>query len=62
MKTEVVRNELRHGHISYIFRAEVVSGLPNGQTITVTDDQSWLQQGDQWRLKFQQATAARPVD
>lgn len=50
MKTEVVRNELRHGHISYIFRAEVVSGLPNGQTITITDDQSWQQQGDQWRL------------
>ena len=23
MKTEVVRNEMRHGHISYIFRAEV---------------------------------------
>lgn len=50
MKTEVVRNEPRHGHISYIFRAEIVSGLPNGQTITVTNDQSWQQQGDQWRL------------
>jgi len=50
MKTEVVRNEMRHGHISYIFRAEVQSGLPNGQTINVTDDQSWQQQGDQWRL------------
>lgn len=50
MKTEVVRNELRHGHISYIFRAEVVSGLPNGQTISVTDDQSWQQEDGQWRL------------
>jgi Thioredoxin-like len=50
MKTEVVRNEMRHGHISYIFRAEVRSGLPNGQTINVTDDQSWQQQGSQWRL------------
>jgi thioredoxin 1 len=50
MRTEVVRNEPRHGHISYIFRAEIVSGLPNGQTITVTNDQSWQQQGDQWRL------------
>jgi hypothetical protein len=50
MKTEVVRNELRHGHISYIFRAEVQTGLPNGQTVTITDDQVWLQQGDQWRL------------
>ncbi len=50
IKTEVVRNEPRHGHISYIFRAEVVSGLPNGQTVKVTDDQSWQDQGGQWRL------------
>src|ERR1700733_4537795 len=49
MKTEVVRNELRHGHISYIFRAEVASGLPNGQTTSVTDDQSWQQEDGQWR-------------
>jgi thioredoxin 1 len=50
IKTEAIRNETRHGHISYIFRAEVQSGLPNGQTINVTEDQSWEQQGDQWRL------------
>ncbi len=50
MKTEVVRDEPRHGNISYIFRAEVQSGLPNGQTVNITDDQSWQQQGDQWRL------------
>ena len=50
MKVEVVRNEVRHGHISYIFRAEVQTGPPNGQTVNITDDQSWLQQGDQWRL------------
>lgn len=50
MKTYVVRNEPRHGHISYIFRAEVVPGQSNAQTIWVTDDQSWQKQGDQWRL------------
>jgi thioredoxin 1 len=50
MKTDVVRNEMRHGHISYIFGAEVESGLLNGQTVNVTEDQSWQQQGDQWRL------------
>jgi thioredoxin family protein len=50
MRTEVVRNEMRHGYISYIFRAEVQSTLPNGQTINVTEDQTWQQQGDQWRL------------
>jgi thioredoxin-related protein len=50
MKTEVVRNEMRHGHISYIFRAEVQSGMPNSQTVNLTEDQSWQQQGGQWRL------------
>jgi thioredoxin 1 len=44
----VIRNEPRHGHISYIFRAEVQTA--NGVATTITDDQSWLQQGDQWRL------------
>ena len=58
MKTEVVRNEPRHGHISYIFRAEVASGLPNGQTVKVTDDQSWQQQGDHWRLISVEGTEA----
>jgi thiol-disulfide isomerase/thioredoxin len=47
METEMVRNEPRHGHISYIFRAVF---LANGQTMTVTEDQSWQQQGDQWRI------------
>jgi len=50
MKVEVVRNEPRHGHISYIFRAEVQTGLPNEQTVNITDDQSWQQLGDGWRL------------
>lgn len=48
MKVDVVRNEPRHGHISFIFRATV--GLPNGQTIFLTDDQSWQQQGNEWKL------------
>jgi len=58
MKVEVVRNEPRHGHISVIFRAEVLSGLPNGQTVSVTDDQSWQQQGGQWRLMAVERTDA----
>jgi len=48
MKVDVVRNEPRRGHISFIFRAQV--SLPNGQTISLTDDQSWLQQGNEWKL------------
>jgi len=50
MTVDVIRNEPRHGHISFIFRTEVVSGLPNLQTVSVTDDQSWQQQGSLWRL------------
>ena len=50
MTVEVVRNEPRHGHISFIFRSEVVSGGPGGQRVSLTDDQAWQQQGDQWRL------------
>jgi thioredoxin 1 len=45
---EVVRNTIRHGHYSFIFRARVL--LPNGQTLNITDDQSWQQQGGVWRL------------
>lgn len=48
MKTEAVRNEIRHGHISYIFRAEVQPA--DGPAISITDDQSWQQQGDHWRI------------
>jgi thioredoxin 1 len=48
MDVHVIRNEPRHGHVSYIFRAEVQT--VDGTAITITDDQSWLQQGDQWRL------------
>ena len=50
MKVDVVRNEPRHGHISFIFQVEVVPGSPNSQALHITDDQSWKQQGDQWRL------------
>lgn len=45
---EVVRNTIRHGHYSFIFRARLL--LPDGKTLNVTDDQSWQQQGDVWRL------------
>jgi thioredoxin 1 len=50
IKVGVVRNEPRHGHISFIFRAEIASGVGNGQTVFLTDDQSWQQQNGQWRL------------
>jgi thioredoxin 1 len=48
MKTEVVRDTPRHGHISYIFRAEVQPA--NGAAVNITVDQSWLEQGGQWHI------------
>jgi hypothetical protein len=48
IKVDVVRNEPRHGHISFIFRAWI--RIPNGSTVLVTDDQSWQQVDGQWRL------------
>jgi hypothetical protein len=48
MTVNVVRNEPRRGHISFIFRGEVVSG--DGKAVSLTDDQSWRQIGGQWRL------------
>jgi thioredoxin family protein len=50
MTVDVVRNEPRHGHISFIFQSKVVSGTAGGQTVYLTDDQSWQQQAGQWRL------------
>jgi len=48
MMVDAIRNEPRHGHISFIFRSEVVSG--DGKVISLTDDQSWEEIGGQWRL------------
>jgi thioredoxin 1 len=48
MTVDVVRNEPRRGHISFIFRSQVVSG--DGKTIGLTDDQSWQEINGQWRL------------
>jgi len=48
MNVDVIRDEPRHGHISFIFRATVISA--NGRKNSVTEDQSWQKQGEQWRL------------
>jgi hypothetical protein len=50
MNVEIVRLLVRPDRASIIFRADVSTGLPNAQTVSVTDDQYWLKQGDQWRL------------
>jgi ketosteroid isomerase-like protein len=52
MKVEIVRLIVRPERASVIFRADIVSGQADGKTVTVTvtDDQYWLKQGEQWRL------------
>jgi len=50
MKVAIIRQIVRTDRAGIIFSAQVLSGLPNGQTVNVTDDQFWLKQGDQWRL------------
>src|SRR5467141_2679744 len=50
MKLEVVRLKEKPGAESVIFKAEVQTGLPNGQTVSVTDAQGWRKQGEQWRI------------
>jgi hypothetical protein len=58
MKVELIRQIVGPKKASIIFRADVVSGLPNGQTVTVTDDQYWVKQADQWRLLTVERTDA----
>jgi thioredoxin 1 len=50
MKLEIVRLKEQPGAESVIFKAEVQTGLPNGQTMSVTDAQAWQKQGEQWRI------------
>jgi thioredoxin 1 len=51
MKVEIIRLIVHPEKASVIFRADVVSGLPDfSLTVTVTDDQFWVKQGEQWHL------------
>jgi len=63
MKVELIRQIVLPEKASIIFRADVVSELPNGQTanVSVTDDQYWVKQAghnqaDQWRLAMVERT------
>lgn len=50
MKVELIRLIVRPDKASVIFGADVVSGLPNAKTVSVTDDQFWIKQGEKWHL------------
>jgi thioredoxin 1 len=58
IKLEIVRMKERPGAESVIFKADVQTGLPNGQTVSVTDAQGWRKQGEQWRLVGAERTDA----
>ncbi len=48
MNVEFIRQVIRPDKASLIFRANVVTG--SSRTISITDDQYWQKQGEQWRL------------
>jgi thioredoxin 1 len=58
MKVEIIRLIVRPDRASIIFRADVASGAPGGQTVNVTDDQYWMKQGEQWHLVAAERTDA----
>jgi ketosteroid isomerase-like protein len=58
VKLEIVRLTEHPDAESVIFKAEVQTGLPNGQTVNVTDAQGWRKQGQQWRLVGAERTDA----
>ncbi|MGO9084779.1 MAG: thioredoxin family protein [Candidatus Sulfotelmatobacter sp.] len=59
MKVGIIRTTTpRPDYTNIIFRADIVTGLPDGHSTTVTDDHVWLKQGDQWRLASGERTDA----
>ena len=58
MNVELVRLIVRPDKANVIFRADVVAGNPDGEELNITDDQTWVKQGDQWRLVYSERTDA----
>jgi len=59
MKVDLIRGTTPRPDITHlILRVDVVTGLPNGQTVSVTNDQVWQKQGDRWRLVSVERTDA----
>jgi len=52
MQVEIIRLVVRPTRAGVIFRATVVPGLPHAQPFSVTADQGWTKQGDQWRIAY----------
>ena|ERR1700692_3584695 len=58
MKLEIVRLTQGSGKEGVIFKAEVQTGAPNGQSMSVTTAQGWRKQGEQWRIVGMERTDA----
>jgi len=58
IKLEIVRMKERPGAESVIFKAQVKTGLPDGQTVNITDAQGWRKQGEQWLIAGAERTDA----
>ena len=59
MKVEIIRTTSPRPDLTHvIFRADIVAGVPDGKTTSVTDDHVWLKQGDQWKLASAERTDA----
>lgn len=50
MTLEIVRLKESPNRVGIIFKADVQTGTPGPQTMSVTDAQGWQKQGDQWRI------------
>jgi thioredoxin 1 len=50
MKLEIVRLTQGTGKRGVIFKAELQTGAPNRQSMSVTTAQGWQKQGEQWRI------------
>ena len=55
---EMVRLIVRPNIASVIFRAEITPGNGGAKKVSLTDDQVWKKQGDQWRLVAAERTDA----
>lgn len=62
MKVEIVRLVVRPTRAGVIFHANIVPGTPNAQPFSVTADQAWFKQGDQWRIAYVERNDAPKLD
>jgi thioredoxin 1 len=58
MQVQMVRRKVVPGKLGLIFRADIVPGVPGEKPFSVTNDQTWVQQGDHWRIAYVERTDA----